>query len=75
MSLHAAGTIRIALAGADHWRFSPFGPSLRAYLASLGQLACEAEDVAKVDLLLEEQATLDASIVRTRASVMCPPPP
>jgi hypothetical protein len=74
MSLRASGMIRIALAGADHWRFSPYGPSLRAYLASLGQLACEEADVAKVDLLLEEKATLDASILRTRASVQCPGP-
>jgi hypothetical protein len=74
MSLRASGTIRVALGGADHWRFSPFGPTLRMYLASVGQLACETEDVARVDLLLEEQPTLDASILQTRASVNCPAP-
>jgi hypothetical protein len=74
MSLRASGTIRIALAGADHWRFSPFGSTLRVYLASVGQLACDVEDVTKVDLVLEEQATLDASIRRTRVSVLCPGP-
>jgi hypothetical protein len=72
MSVRASGTIRTALGGADHWRFSPFGPTLRIYLASVGQLACETEDLARVDLLLEEQPTLDASILRTRASVNCP---
>ena len=71
MSVRASGLIRTALGGADHWRFSPFGSTLRGYLASLGQLACEVEDVARVDLLLEEQAALDAPILRTRASVMC----
>ena len=75
MSVRASGTIQTALAGADHWRFSPFGPTLRAYLPSVGQLGCEVEDVSKVDLLLEEQATLDSSIVRTRASVICPAAP
>src|SRR5262245_40904831 len=74
MSLRASGMVRTALGGADHWRFSPFGPTLRAYLPSLAELACEVEDVSRVDLLLEEQATLDASIHRTRASVQCPEP-
>ncbi len=72
MSVIASSTLRPALAGADHWRYSPFGPTLRAYLASVAELACEVEDVAKVDLVLEEQATLDASIVTTRASTACP---
>jgi hypothetical protein len=74
MSVRASGPIRMALGGADHWRFSPFGPALRIYLASVGQLACETEDVGRVDLLLEEQPTLDAAIFRTHASVNCPAP-
>jgi hypothetical protein len=75
MSARASGTIRTALGGADHWRFSPFGLTLRKYLASVGQLACDTEDVSRVELLLEEQPTLDASILQTRASVKCPEPP
>jgi hypothetical protein len=72
MALHASGTVRTALAGADHWRFSPFGLTLRTYLASIGQLACETADFSRVDLVLEEQPALDASVVRTRALVNCP---
>ena len=75
MAERASGTIRIALGGADHWRFSPFGPTLRIYLASIGELACGLEAVPMVDLVLEEQATLDAPIVSTRASVRCPATP
>ncbi len=72
MAARASGTLRTALGGADHWRLSPFGPTLRVYLASIAQLACDLEAVERVDLLLEEQVTLDAPIVKTRASVRCP---
>jgi len=68
----ASGGLRVALSGAENFKFASAGPSLRRQLAKLTLLACEVSRAERVRLTLEERATLDAPLRSTRKEAMCP---
>ena len=68
----ATGSLRTALSGAEHFKFTSSGPSLRRNLGKLTLLACEASRAERVKLTLEERPTLDAPLRSSRKEARCP---
>jgi len=68
----ATGSLRTALSGAEHFKFTSSGPALRRNLGKLTLLACEASRADRVKLTLEERATLDAPVRSSRKEAVCP---
>ncbi|HET7540744.1 MAG TPA: hypothetical protein VFK05_12755 [Polyangiaceae bacterium] len=68
----ATGSLRTALGGAEQFKFTSSGPSVRRSLAKLTLLACEVSGAERVRLTLEERATLDAPPRTTRKEATCP---
>jgi hypothetical protein len=68
----ATGSLRTALSGAENFKFSSAGPSLRRHLAKLTLLACEVSGAERVRLTIDERATLDAPLRSTRKEAACP---
>jgi hypothetical protein len=69
----ARGDAANYLAGSEHFRHAPAGPSLSRNLASLAGLGCLAVPGARSSSVkLESRATLDAPLVENRTEVACP---
>lgn len=68
----ATGSLRTALGGAENFKFTSSGPSLRRNLVKLTLLACEVSGAEHVKLALEERATLDAPVRSSRREAACP---
>src|SRR6478735_3506744 len=68
----ATGSLRTALGGAEHFKFTSSGPALRRHLSELTQLACEVSNADRVRLMLDERSTLDAALSSTHREATCP---
>ena len=68
----STGSLRTALGGAENFKFTSSGPSLRRNLAKLTLLACKVSGGQHVKLTLDERATLDAPIRSLQREATCP---
>jgi hypothetical protein len=68
----STGSLRTALGGAENFKSTSAGPSLRRHLGELTLLACEVSGAQLVRLTLDERARLDAPLRTTRKEATCP---
>lgn len=74
LAQNAGPSLGTYLAGAEHLRHGPVGPLLRERLDQLGHFACHVEGgTARIEIQLDEQASLEAPVLVTRAVVNCDP--
>jgi len=72
LATRAGGPLGQALAGADRWLPSAYGPRLRAHVGELARLGCAAATGARsVRVFVDDRATLDAPVETASAEAAC----
>ena len=72
LATQAGGPLGQALAGADRWVPSAYGPRLRAHVDELARLGCAATGARSVRVFVDDRATLDAPVETATAEAACP---